>query len=280
VGYVTYALEGKTAIITGAASGIGKGIAKGFVQSGSSVLLVDINADKLADTQEELAAENTEVKVCTMTADLREFSNFQVIVDHAVGEMGSVDILVNCAGIYPSTPALLITEEEWDQLIDLNLKGYFFLCQTVAKQMIKQGDGGSIVNITSSASEVARPGVAHYCASKAGVKMLTQVLSLEWAEYGIRINALGPGLVETETLLKTLVTDEAKAEHKEKISYCPMNRIALLEEIADGVIFFASGQSSYVTGQTLLVDGGYSAGRSFQTKRMKEEKTWETSMNS
>jgi NAD(P)-dependent dehydrogenase (short-subunit alcohol dehydrogenase family) len=277
---MTYALEGKSAIITGAASGIGKGIAKGFVQSGASVLLIDISADKLADTQKELAAENIEVKVDMMTADLREFSNFQLIVDHAVSEMGSVDILVNCAGIYPSTPALQITEKEWDQLIDLNLKGYFFLCQTVAKQMIKQGDGGSIVNITSSASEVARPGVAHYCASKSGVKMLTQVLALEWAEHGIRINALGPGLVQTETLLETLVTDEAKEEHKEKISYCPMNRTALLEEIAEGVIFFASEQSSYITGQTLLVDGGYSAGRFFQTKRTREEKTWETSINS
>ncbi|MFD1037431.1 SDR family NAD(P)-dependent oxidoreductase [Virgibacillus byunsanensis] len=263
---MTNQLKGKSAIITGAGSGIGKGIAQAFVDAEASVILVDINQKKLVDTKKDLEAINSKVSVYTFTADLSKSSSYKEVVEESVHKLGTVDILVNCAGIYPSTPALDITEDEWDQLFDLNLKGYFFLCQNVAKQMVKQDTGGSIINITSTASEVARPGVAHYCASKSGVKMMTQVLALEWAEYGIRINALGPGLVETDTLLNTLSTEKAKQEHVEKLSYCPMGRTALTEEIASGVLFFASDSSMYATGQTLFIDGGYSAGRFFKNK--------------
>jgi NAD(P)-dependent dehydrogenase (short-subunit alcohol dehydrogenase family) len=141
----------------------------------------------------------------------------------------------------------------------------FFLNQAIARTMIEKKISGSLINITSTASEVARPGVVHYCSSKAGVKMMTQVLALELAPYNIRVNAVGPGLVETETLMNTLTTEKAVKEHEEKLSYSPLQRAAGVEEIADGVLYFASSKSSYVTGQTLLIDGGYSAGRIFKS---------------
>lgn len=256
-------LQGKRAIITGAAAGIGKGIAKAFLEAGASVFLVDVSQERLEVTAQELKPLG---HIRTYSADLREPGVAAKIFQAALESYDQVDVLVNCAGIYPSTPALEISEKEWGEVFDLNVKGVFFLSQAVAKTMVQKKIPGRIINITSTASEVARPGVAHYCSSKAAAKMLTQVLALEWAPYGIRVNAVGPGLVETETLLTTLNSEEAQKEHKEKLSYCPLRRAALVEEIAEGVLFFATGQSSYVTGQTLLIDGGYSAGRVFQSK--------------
>jgi NAD(P)-dependent dehydrogenase (short-subunit alcohol dehydrogenase family) len=264
---LNYNLNDQIAIITGAASGIGKGIAEGFLQEGAKVLLVDINQSKLLDTTLELREKYKKKNVADVTLDVQDAGTCKAIVHTAVEQFGKLDILVNCAGMYPSTSSLDLTEQEWESVFALNVKGPFFLAQAAAHQMKEQGYGGNIINISSTASEVARPGVAHYCASKAAVKMMTKVLALEWAPFGIRVNAVGPGLVETETLLATLVTEEAQIEHQEKLSYCPIHRAALVQEIADAVLFFASDRQSYVTGQNLLVDGGYSAGRVFQSKK-------------
>jgi NAD(P)-dependent dehydrogenase (short-subunit alcohol dehydrogenase family) len=268
----TFSLQGETSIVTGAAAGIGKGITKTFIEAGASVLLVDFNQQKVKEAVAELKDLAGDDRIRYLVADITEPCAAVMITEAAQKAFGRLDILVNCAGIYPSTPSLNISEEEWDKVFDLNVKATFFLAQAAAKVMVQQGTGGRIINITSTASEVARPGVAHYCSSKAAVRMLTQVLALEWAKYGIRVNAVGPGLVETENLLSTLITEEARREHQEKLSYCPMNRAALVEEIAEAVLFFATDQSKYVTGQTLLVDGGYSAGRVFKSKMEKESK--------
>lgn len=255
-------LAGERVVVTGAAAGIGKGIAKTLLAAGASVMLVDVNEPELIKTAMELSYKD---QLRYLVADLGESDAAQQIMQTVVEQMGGLEVLVNCAGIYPSTPALEIELQEWNRVYDLNVRAPFFLAQAAAKVMIDKGTAGRIINISSTASEVARPGVAHYCSSKAALKMLTQVLALEWAPYGIRVNALGPGLVETETLLATLVTETAQKEHAEKLSYCPLKRAAAVEEIAEGVLFFASRQSSYITGQTLLVDGGYSAGRVFQS---------------
>ncbi|MCP8615706.1 SDR family NAD(P)-dependent oxidoreductase [Salirhabdus salicampi] len=257
----------KVAIVTGSASGIGKGIAEMFVKEGAKVVLVDINEEKLNQAVEEFAILYNSDHVTYLTCNLQQSEVIQTIYDHTLSTFGTIDILVNCAGIYPSTDALNITEDEWDRLMDLNLKSSFFLSQQVATYMVDQEIEGNIINITSSASITTRPGVAHYSASKAALKMLTQTLAIEWAQYGIRVNALAPGLVETETLQNTLVTEEAIKEHEEKISYSPMGRTCSVEEIANGVRYLASEDASFVTGQTLFVDGGYTAGRVFQTKK-------------
>ncbi len=256
----------KTAIITGSASGIGKGIAEHFVQEGYQLLLVDINEDQLKSSVEELTkgVENGR-KITYIVGDLTNKSFREAIITFATKEFDRLDVLINCAGIFPATPAFKITEEEWDNVFDLNVKSLFFLSVGFAEVVKKRGVQANIVNITSAASEVARPGVSHYCSSKAAVKMMTQVLALELAVYGIRVNAVGPGLVETETLLKTFDNEQAWVEHKEKISYSPLNRTAKISEIAEVVAFVSSDKASYMTGQNLLVDGGYSAGRVFKS---------------
>jgi NAD(P)-dependent dehydrogenase (short-subunit alcohol dehydrogenase family) len=256
----------KAVLITGSGAGIGKGIAKKFIEEGADVFLVDINEDKLIEAKKELhsIAEGNQ-KIVILSGDLCCSSFRKELVELALESLGKIDVLVNSAGIYPSKPALEITEEDWDAVLDLNMKAVFFLNQAVARTMIEKKISGSLINITSTASEVARPGVVHYCSSKAGVKMMTQVLALELAPYNIRVNAVGPGLVETETLMNTLTSVKAVKEHEEKLSYSPLQRTAGVEEIADGVLYFASSKSSYVTGQTLLIDGGYSAGRIFKS---------------
>jgi NAD(P)-dependent dehydrogenase (short-subunit alcohol dehydrogenase family) len=258
--------ENQSVIITGSGSGIGKGIAERFVKAGANVYLVDINEKQLTQTKGDLIQLTTfNQNVESAVGDLRSKAFRKKIIEEASNKLGKIDCLINCAGIYPSKPFLSISEEDWDQVLDLNLKAVFFLNQAAAQTMIENNIKGKIVNISSTASEVARPGVAHYCTSKAGLKMLTQVMALELAPHGIRVNALGPGLVETETLMNTLTTEQAKREHEEKLSYSPMQRAALVDEIVDGVMYFASDFSSYVTGQTLLIDGGYSAGRVFRS---------------
>jgi NAD(P)-dependent dehydrogenase (short-subunit alcohol dehydrogenase family) len=256
----------KSVLITGSGAGIGKGIARKFVQEGADVFLVDIKENSLAETRKELQTlAYTNQKIIILSGDLCSSAFRKEAVEQAIESLGKIDVLVNSAGIYPSKPALEITEKDWDSVLDLNMKAVFFLNQAVAQTMIEKKINGSLINITSTASEVARPGVVHYCSSKAGVKMMTQVLALELAPHNIRVNAVGPGLVETETLMNTLITDKALQEHEEKISYSPLQRAAGVEEIADGVLYFAGLKASYVTGQTLLIDGGYSAGRIFKS---------------
>jgi NAD(P)-dependent dehydrogenase (short-subunit alcohol dehydrogenase family) len=259
-------LKDKVAIVTGAASGIGRGIASRFLAEGAKVLLVDFSETKLKETLASLQSEYDQ-KAQAFTADLTKAPACAPEIVRYATKAGAGDILVNCAGIYPSKMALDITEADWDMVLDLNAKGYFFMAQAAAKAMVAAGRKGRILNISSTASEVARPGVVHYCSSKAAVKMMTQVLALEWAKYGINVNALGPGLIETETLLSTLVTEEAKREHREKLAFCPQERAGTVEEIAEIAVFFVSSSSDFVTGQTLLADGGYAAGRCFQSKK-------------
>ncbi|TWT25353.1 SDR family NAD(P)-dependent oxidoreductase [Planomicrobium sp. CPCC 101110] len=256
----------RTVIVTGAASGIGKGIAEKFAEEGSKLLLVDIKEQLLNETKQHLAAAYPDAEIKTAAGDLTSADFVEQIIAECKAAFESVNVLVNCAGIFPSTPFLQISREEWSRVIGLNLSATFFLTQAIARLMVEtKPENANIINISSTASEVARPGVAHYCSSKAGVKMLTQVLALELAPHSIRVNAVGPGLVETEALLGTLNNEKAIAEHNEKVSFAPLNRTAELSEIAAAVYFIASKEASYITGQNLLVDGGYSAGRVFKS---------------
>lgn len=255
----------KTVIITGAAAGIGKGIAESFLDAGANVFIADFNPQLLKAALEELN-ERFPKRVAGMEADLRKAAVIgKEIVAGAVKAFGAVDILVNNAGIYPSKFSVDLTEEEWDMVFDLNVKGYFFMAQAAARYWIDNARKGSIVNISSTASITARPGAIPYCSSKAAVKMMTHGLALEWIRKGIRVNAVGPGLIETEALLASLNTETAKAEHKEKITMIPIDRTGLPREIAAAVMFMASDKAEYMVGQNLLVDGGYTAGRVYKS---------------
>jgi 2-deoxy-D-gluconate 3-dehydrogenase len=170
--------------------------------------------------------------------------------------LGGLDIIVCAAGISPLTHFFDITEEEWDRVIDTNLKG-LFLCGQAAARHMKDAGGGTIINITSQLSEVAQPKSVHYVASKGGAKMFTKGMVLDLAQYNIRINSLAPGL--TNTNMTRLDTPEGWAEHQQFMSHIPMGRVGQPEDMVGAAIYLASDESSYVTGATILVDGGYLA---------------------
>lgn len=247
-------------MVTGAASGLGLRIAEDLVDSKTRVVAVDREYAGLEDLSRRAGSE----RCVALPADLLESGIVEKIVGAATGTFGALDILVNCAGVFPSAPALEIKAGEWDRVLDTNLRAPFLLSQAAARWMIEAGRPGSIVNIASSAAVVARPGVAHYCASKAGLVMLTKVLALEWAEKRIRVNAVAPGLVETPGVEGLISEEKGEEEHRRKISRIPLGRAGETAEISSSVLYLASDAASFITGETLFADGGYSAGRMFR----------------
>jgi NAD(P)-dependent dehydrogenase (short-subunit alcohol dehydrogenase family) len=245
-----FSLKGRVALVTGGSRGIGKAIAVGLARSGADVVLA---SRKLPDL-EEVAKEIKELgrkslAVATHVGRLEEISN---LVTRVKDEFGKIDILVNNAATNPTMEqAIDIGERAWDSIMNLNLKGLFFLSQAVAQLMKEQG-GGKIINVASI--EGVTPGILPvYAISKAGVIMATKVMAQEWAKYGIRVNAIAPGLTRTRF-------SEALWSNPDILSVAmmitPMARVAEPEEMVGAVIFLASDASSYVTGQVLAVDGG------------------------
>lgn len=250
-------LAAKVAVVTGAASGIGRSIAQNLVGAGARVVGVDRNSEGVREACSRLDGE-----VLALGIDLTEDDAPSRIVEAAVERFGSVNVLVNCAGIFPSTPALEISPNEWERVFSINLRAPFLCSQEIVRWAVSNGRVASIVNVASSAGVVARPGVAHYCASKAALIMLTKALAVEWAEHGIRVNAVAPGLVETPGVTELTSTEQGREEHRRKIARIPLTRPGEPREIAEAVLYLTS--ASYVTGETLFVDGGYSAGRTFR----------------
>lgn len=238
-------LSNRSAIITGAAKGIGFAIAKCFVEEGAQVLLTDINTDQLEAAADALGQP-------WLTVDVASKSSLQAMVGHGIELFGRVDILVNNAGIFRTTPLLEITEHGFDTMVAINLKSVLFAMQAVAPGMIAQG-GGSIINISSLASVLASPGAIEYCATKAAVSQLTTAASLELATANIRVNAIGPGTIDTEMAAFAYADQQAK---KNMLSRTPLGRAGRVEEIARTALFLASDDSSYITGKTIFVDGG------------------------
>ncbi|MDP9486280.1 MAG: SDR family oxidoreductase [Actinomycetota bacterium] len=253
-------LAEKTAVVTGAASGIGRKLALAMSEGGARVLAVDRDRQGLDETCSMVGG----ARIAPLVLDVLEDEAGERIVEGAVEAFGGIDVLVNCAGVFPSTPALELDAGEWDLVLDLNLRAPFLLSQAVARHMVATERGGNIVNMASAAGTVARPGVAHYCASKAGLIMLTKALAIEWAEHDIRVNAVAPGLIETPGVEDLLATEEGRQEHQQKIAKIPMARTGRPGEVAETVLFLASDSASFVTGHTLFVDGGYSAGHTFR----------------
>jgi NAD(P)-dependent dehydrogenase (short-subunit alcohol dehydrogenase family) len=191
-------------------------------------------------------------------ADVSKATDVDRMVQSAIAELGRVDVLVNNAGIRLITPLLDISEEEWDRHLDVDLKGPFLCLQAVAKQMLRQGSGGVIINITSTASEEGAPGRAHYCAAKGGLKMLTKVAALELAQYGIRVNAIAPGPIETAMTAMLRETPEQAAAGARRM---PLGRWGQSDDLVGAALFLASEEASWVTGINLWIDGGALAGR-------------------
>jgi 3-oxoacyl-[acyl-carrier protein] reductase len=244
-------LQGRRAIVTGAGGVIGAGIAKALVAEGARVCMVDLRSEAAVRVQQGLGHGETLVHI----ADVRERGAAEGIVAAVQRAWGGIDILVNNAGLYPSRPILEMPDDEWDRVIDTNLNGPFRLARAVARAMVAQGRGGVIVNMTSGAAESTRRGAAHYSSSKAALAMLTRSLALELGPYGIRSVSVSPGLTLGSEVspLSTAYTDTL-------IAGIPLGRAARPEDTAAAVVFACSDEAAFITGSTIKVDGGRSAG--------------------
>lgn len=245
-------LNGKIGIVTGGGRGIGEAISMQLAQEGAKVVVADIvfeAAKKVVSKITEKAHEAFAIQV-----DVSKSEEVRSMVKETISKFGRIDILVNNAGVIKRTPCLDISEEEWDWVLNINSKGVFLCSQMVAREMIKVGRKGKIVNISSINAEVASANMVHYCASKGGVYMLTRSMALELAPYGINVNAIAPGPVKTE-LTKERFEDPKQLEWL--LGNVPLGRVGQPSEIANAVIFLSGPCSDFITGHMLVVDGGW-----------------------
>jgi NAD(P)-dependent dehydrogenase (short-subunit alcohol dehydrogenase family) len=243
-------LEGQVAIVTGAGQGIGRAIAKTLAGEGAAVVVNDIDLEKASKVAEEIKSQGG--RALSIKADVSNKEEVNSLVEQTLDSFKRIDILVNNAGTAKLTPTVELTEAEWDSTVDVDLKGQFLCSQAVAKHMIKQ-KRGKIVNIASLAAHIGTPGLAAYSASKGGVVQLTKVLAVEWGKHNITVNAVSPGLTMTELVEAVFKERPDVFEGVERI---PLKRLAMPEDIANAVLFLASPESDYISGQVIAVDGG------------------------
>jgi len=251
-----FELTGKVALVTGAQEGMGRADALALARQGATVIVTGRDAAKCKKVVDEIIQAGGTAASYVM--DVTDKKQIDAVFDAVIKQFKKLDILVNNAGIFHPKPALEITEEEWTQTIDINLKGYFLCAQRAAKEMAKR-KYGRIINIASIASGqvgVGFAGTAHYSASKGGITGMTETMALEWGPLGITVNAIGPGAIDTPMVAGIKSSPEAL---KTITSRVPLGRMGKPEEIAAAVVFLASDEASYVTGATLFVDGGYLA---------------------
>jgi dihydroanticapsin dehydrogenase len=246
-------LENKVAIVTGGCSGIGSSIAELFAREGAQVMIGDVREDKRV-----LARINANGgTVSFIQADVRKSLDVQTLVDKAIATYGTIDVVCNDAGIELIRPLIRTTEEEWDNVLDTNLKGMFLVSKFALPHLIKKKKG-SIINIASQLGLVGLERWAAYCASKGGVIMLTKAMAVEYGTYGIRVNCICPGAIETPMMERELGLEKNPEEAKKHfISLHPIGRLGKPEEIAEAALFLASERSSFITGSALVVDGGF-----------------------
>jgi 2-deoxy-D-gluconate 3-dehydrogenase len=248
-----FELTGKVVVVTGAGRGIGKAIARMAAEAGADLALGSRTVSELEAVAEE--ARPLGRRIVCLPLDVCDRGSIDAFVAAVLQAFGRIDVLVNNAGTNRLKPALDVTEEDWDLILDTNLKGLFFLTQAVARGMIERRSG-TIVNIASQAGLVGGPIRAPYCAAKGGVVNLTRALACEWAPYGVRVNGIAPTVTRTPLAEKAMENPEFRATVERNIL---LGRLAEPEEIAAAVIYLASDAASMVTGQTLAVDGGWTA---------------------
>ncbi|MGF1826220.1 2-dehydro-3-deoxy-D-gluconate 5-dehydrogenase KduD [Vibrio splendidus] len=247
-----FKLTNKVAIVTGCDTGLGQGMALGLAQAGCDI--VGVNIVEPIETLEKIKA--TGRRFIDIRANLMKTDDINSIVDRAVTELGRVDILVNNAGIIRRNDALEFSEQDWDDVMDINVKSVFFLSQAVAKQFILQGNGGKIINVASMLSFQGGVRVPSYTASKSGVMGITRLMANEWAAHNINVNAIAPGYMatnNTEALRADVDRNQAILER------IPAQRWGVPKDLAGPAVFLASSASDYVNGYTLAVDGGWLA---------------------
>lgn len=241
-------LDGKTALVTGAARGIGRAIAEKLAAEGADVVVCDLNKDWLTETQQAVTARGR--KALALATDVSQPKSVQQTVDEALEAVGHLDILVNNAGITRDGFLVRMSEEDWDQVLAVNLKGTFLFTKAVSRGMMKQ-KFGIIVNLASIIGLIGNAGQCNYAASKAGVIALTKSAAKELASRNIRVNAVAPGFIETK--MTAVLSEAVRAKMLDAI---PMARFGLPDDVANVVLFLASPASAYMTGQVLSVSGG------------------------
>lgn len=260
-------LTGKIAVVTGASRGLGRRFAGSLARAGADVIITARNADSLKESQADI--ESLGRRCLPLALDVTSLDSIRRMAADALAAWGRVDILVNNAGCNIRKPALEMTWDNWNQVLDTNLRGPFFVAQSIAPSMIQRG-WGRIVNIGSLTSVFGFAGIAPYCASRGGIRQLTMSLADDWGQYGVTVNCLAPGWFKTD---QTAVL----FENKEWLAYLcdrlPLKRPGRIEELDGALLFLVSDAASYVTGQTLLIDGGMSTGATRATVRKPTDAT-------
>lgn len=239
--------EGKVAVITGGASGIGRQIAGRLVEEGGRVVLGDRNGDLLTEVAEELGGCLTCVVDVTVEADVER------LVASATDAYGRLDIGINCAGVGSLAPIVNLRRADWDNVFDVCMTGVFLSTKHEARAMLRGGLGGVILNVASINGRLAAEGMSAYCSAKAGVEMFTRVAALELAEAGIRVVGLAPGFIDTPM---TAATPDGSAIRDAYIDHIPLGRVGSTSDVSDAALFLTSDQAGWITGETLVVDGG------------------------
>lgn len=251
--YPDFQLTDKIAVITGASMGIGYGLAKALAHAGATVIAAARNLEALQQLCQEIREEGG--KAFPVELDVTNLSQIKNVMEQVAKKHGRIDILVNNAGLGYNHPALEVTEEDWDSMMDVNLKGLFFCCQAAGRIMLEQGFG-RIINMSSQASVVGIRDHAVYCTTKGGVNQLTRVLALEWAEKGVTVNAVGPTFTYTPGTAERLDDPDYLEGVLDRI---PARKVAKIKDVAGAVIYLASSAGDLVNGTILLVDGGWTA---------------------
>ena len=249
-----FSMTGRSGIVTGGGSGIGKGIVTGLVQAGAEAIISGRNMERLKKTAEELGSNGG--RVVPVFVDMADRESITALADRAVEEFGKIDFLFNNAGTIHRAPAEDFPMEAWDNVIQINLSGPFYLSQRVAKVMIEKGIKGKIINTASLLAVHGGKIVPAYAASKGGLVQATKAMCNDWGKYGINVNAIGPGWVKTEL---TQALQDNPERFNEISARIPLLRWAEPEDLAGAAVFLASAASDYITGQILFVDGGYLA---------------------
>jgi NAD(P)-dependent dehydrogenase (short-subunit alcohol dehydrogenase family) len=250
--HIHFNLTGRRAVVTGAAQGIGAACARRLAAEGAALALWDVDLARGQALADELAAQGA--RCCFQPCNVAEAAQVQAATAASVAALGGLDALVNNAGIFKAADFLAVSEADWDAVINVNLKGSFLVGQAVAREMVKGGLGGAIVNMSSVNGVMAIASIASYNASKGGIDQLTRAMALALADHGIRVNAVAPGTIATELAQQAVLTsDDARTRI---LGRTPMKRLGQPEEVADVVAFLLSDAARYITGEVLYVDGG------------------------
>lgn len=250
-----FSVAGQVVLVSGGSRGIGRAIAEGFAERGAQVVITGRDASTLTETAAAITHGKLPVK--TVVCDVAKVEDIQKLVETVSKDLGRIDTLVNVAGVNRRKKVETVTPDDYDFILDINLRGMFFLSQGVGKQMIQQKHG-AIINIDSLNTYAPLKGVLPYAMSKAGVSMMTRGMAMEWGDHGIRVNALAPGFVLTDLTRKLWSEPKMQAWGK---ANTPLRRLGEVEDMIGTAIFLASKASAYMTGQVLYVDGGITAGQ-------------------